>query len=73
MFKKTHETVKYTVKLSLSGLLSRPGPSLSPFDEGVCQPATSDGRTDLNVLASMVLLGGIAPHILQFIKTTIFG
>ena len=46
MFKKTQETVKYTVKLSLFGVL--------------CLPL-------------MILLWGIAPHILQFVKTTIFG
>jgi hypothetical protein len=46
MFKKTLETVKYTVKLSLFGVLC---------------------------LALVILLGGVTPHILQFVKTTIFG
>jgi hypothetical protein len=59
MFKKTLETVKYTVKLSLFGLLSCPG-NLSD-------------RTIFNALALVILLRGIAPHILQFVKATIFG
>jgi hypothetical protein len=46
MFKKTLETVKYTVKLSVFGVL--------------CLPL-------------MILLRGITPHILQFVKATIFG